>query len=111
MIFDLQIIEGVSSWVYVSHERGRQETFTSDTLSSITRVMSLCLFLSLSLFLSDTQRKESWTDGEMFSFRENLLMIPITIILMEILMITIIIMTVVIIVLILFVFILYAYSM
>lgn len=110
MIFYLQIIEGVSSWVYVSHERGRQETFTSDTLSSITRVMSLCLFLSLSLFLSDTHRKESWTDGEMFSFREKL-MIPITIILMEILLITIITMTVVIIVLILFVFILYAYSM
>lgn len=85
--------------------RGQSDTWTragNVYLRHTQQHHSVCLslFLSLSFALWHTHEKKNWTRSDVFSFREKLSMIPITIILMEI----IIIMTVRIIVLILFVF-------
>lgn len=61
--------EGVTFGVRVTPEL-EQETFTSDTLSSITQYMSLSLSLSLFCSLTHTREKKLNWDGRVFFQRE-----------------------------------------
>lgn len=71
-------------WVWVTHE---PEQAGNIYLSHTQQHHSVYMSLSLSLSFLTQKKEKSWTERDVFSFREKLLMIPITIILMEIIII------------------------